>query len=536
MAANAAKQAKTVADPCAAYESIAPLWKRSRAACSGERYIKEYDSTLDKLTFKNLLIPFSVTMSQRQYDFYRAEAEWPGITAQYSKILVGGLLRKKPQLTLPDGVPVGATEWIVNEFTKDSGSLSSFLDEALWEELQTSRAWVFVDYPTVANRESMTREEVLALKPFPVIRNAESIINWRIDTDPLSGAHKLSRIIVRGYEQVINENEFHPDFIDTVWVHELDASGFYQIRKFQKGAASATVLVINGRTQTSESSDVFSMVGEPITDIVANDVRLSEIPAWPLNGSIETLEPILSPLIDKEIALYNKMSRRNHLLYGAATYTPVLSSNISDDEFKDIVEAGLGSWIKLGQGDTAGVLQTPTEALADMDKAIASGLEEIAKLGIRMLSPETAQSGVALELRNAAQTAQLGTLNSKVSSQMADIIAFMINWRYDLEIKSSDIKFSLSEDFNPAPLGADWLRLVTEWYENGLLPRSTWLQILKQNDIMPPDYNDEEGQQEINDSDLIVTKQEQTTFNNQLTAAMNGPQNGNQEGNGNQKP
>jgi hypothetical protein len=112
----------------------------------------------------------------------------------------------------------------------------------------------------------------------------------------------------------------------------------------------------------------------------------------------------------------------------------------------------------------------------------------------------------------------------------------MINWRYDLEIKSSDIKFSLSEDFNPAPLGADWLRLVTEWYENGLLPRSTWLQILKQNDIMPPDYNDEEGQQEINDSDLIVTKQEQTTFNNQLTAAMNGPQNGNQEGNGNQKP
>ena len=211
------------------------------------------------------------------------------------------------------------------------------------------------------------------------------------------------------------------------------------------------------------------------------------------------------PIIDKEVSLYNKMSRRNHLLYGAATYTPVLSTNLDDDAFDKIVESGLGSWIKLDQGDKADILKTPTEALQDMEKAIASALEELAKLGIRMLTPETAQSGVALELRNAAQTSQLGTLNMKVSSQMTDIIVFMLNWRYDLDLHTSDIKFSLSEDFNPAPLGADWLRLVTEWYENGLIPRSVWLQIIKINDIIPPDYNDEEGSQEITEDENIIS-------------------------------
>jgi hypothetical protein len=191
-------------------------------------------------------------------------------------------------------------------------------------------------------------------------------------------------------------------------------------------------------------------------------------------------------------------------LYGAATYTPVVKADISDDAFEEIVHAGLGSWIKLGQDDSVDVLKTPTDALADMEKAIAAGIEEMARLGIRMLSPESAQSGVALEIRNAAQTAKIGTLNTKVSATMCQIIAFMVNWRYNLELKASDIKFSLAQDFNPVSADANWLRLITEWYQGGLIPRSVWLLILKENDVLPPDYNDAEGQTEITGDDLVM--------------------------------
>jgi hypothetical protein len=520
---NAAQSAvKTVADPNAAYESLSPLWQKCRAVCSGEQYVKDFDANIDVLTFKNLLIPFSPSMSQAQYKFYKAEAELPGITAQFAKMIIGGLLRKKPLLELPDGMPGEAYEWIINEFGKDDSPLVAFLDAALWEEVQTSRAWIFVDYPVVENAESYTKEELLSFKPYPVLRKAEQIVNWRVSENQY-GKAILDRVIVRVFEESYDENEFHPTFKDTVYVHEL-IEGKYQIRKFQRSSNTTIVPVIGGAKQNVEIANnaiKFDLV-DTFSNIMANGEPISIIPAWPLNGSIELVEPMLAAIIDKEISLYNKISRRNHLLYGAATYTPVIISDMTDEEFDEIVSGGLGTWLRLRQGDDAKVLETPTAALQDMDRAIASSIEEMAKLGIRMLSPETEQSGVALEIRNAAQTAQLGTLNNKVSNIMAQVIVFMLNWRYDLQLRVSEIEFSLSTDFNPVPLGADWLRLATEWYQQGLLPRSVWLVLLKQNDLVSPDYNDEEAIQEIT-ADKLLIPTDQNAENANAIGANNAP-------------
>ena len=502
---NAADKTKTVADPNAEYESIEPLWKRSRAVCSGERFVKDVDSYLDREGMRNLLIPFSPSMTDKQYQFFKAEAELPGIVAQFAKMLVGALLRKKPVLVLPDDIPEGTHDWIMNEFTQDNSSLVSFLDSGLWEEIQTSRAWVYVDYPQILEPEAMTKEEIDAFTPYPLLWKAESVINWHKDSDA-QGNTRLAKVITReNVRRFTEQSEFHPVFIDTVYVHELDESGNYQVRIFERQDEKGSVPVVQGREYVTNSKDgkVEFRLTDTKTGFMDHGERVRMIPAWPLNGSLDVLEPVLSPIIDKEISLYNKVSRRNHLLYGASTYTPVVYSDMPDTEFDKIVSMGLGGWIKLRAEDNADILKTPTEALADYDRAIAASIEEMARLGIRMLSPETAQSGVALEIRNAAQTAQLGSLNNKISAIMGKVVTFMINWRYGTEYKDSDIAFSMSSDFNPIPIGADWLRLATEWYEGGLLPRSIWLEILKHNDLLSPDYNDEEGQKEINEDDLI---------------------------------
>jgi hypothetical protein len=131
----------------------------------------------------------------------------------------------------------------------------------------------------------------------------------------------------------------------------------------------------------------------------------------------------------------------------------------------------------------------------------------MARMGIRMLSPDNGSgrdSGAALEIRNAGQTAILASLNAKISQQMKKIIVIMMNWRYDTDYNINDITFTLTPDLNPAPLGSDWLRLVTEWYQNGIIPRSTFLDIAKSNDILPTDYDDASGIGEIKDDDLII--------------------------------
>jgi len=501
------KVQRTVGEPNAEYESVRRQWQINRAICTGETLTKELDLILDLGEYTNLLLPFSNSMSQLQYNFYRSEAELPGVVSQYTKMLVGALLRKQPRLELPADVPEDAEEWLLDAFGQDSTPLAAFLEKALIEELQTSRAWVFVTYPHVEKPEEMTQEDFDRLKPYPVLWRGDQVINWRLAKDEVTGDNTLLSVIVKGYTDDFSESEFHPEKLETVWVHDV-LEGYYRVRTYQL-KTPADGVVASGKPQPPNTATAarYELVSTE-TDIIVNGERLRQIPAWPLNGSVELTDPILTPLVDKEISLYNKLSRRNHLLYGAATYTPVIASDMSDEDFEDIVGAGLGSWVKLRQGDEAFVLDTPTSALSDMDRAISAGYEEMAKLGIRMLSPEVSQSGVALELRNASQTALLGTLNLKVSNQLADIMAFMLSWRYRRDYTSKDVKVTLSSDFSATPIGEGWARLATDWYQSGLIPRSIWLNILKENDLVEADYDDESGQQEIAEDELIPNAQD----------------------------
>jgi len=495
---NAAQAAvKTVADPNAAYESLKPLWNRCRAFCSGERFVKDFDSLLDTTSYTNLLIPFSPSMTPEQYSFYKAEAELPGITAQFAKMIVGGLLRKQPILKLPEGYE-DDVNWFLNEFGSDDSPITSFMTEAMNEEVETSRAWVFVDYPYIANPDSYTAQQRIEnFKPFPVLWKAESVINWHYGLNS-QGKRQLRRVIIRGFEERYAADKYHPDIFDVVHVHELNELDQYIVKKYEKKDPERKVPVIAGKTFTEANSAKGKYELVSLNDkIRVWDQPLNFIPAWPLNGNIECIEPILSRIVDKERALYNKISRRNHLLYGASTYTPIISSDMTPEEFQKIVEGGLGSWLHLRQGDTAEVLETPTAALADMEVAIAANIEEMAKLGIKTLAPEVSQSGVALEIRNAAPTAQLGALNTAVSNTMRQVFSFMLLWRYGEVVKPSEIEFSLSNDFNTSVYGEGWLRLATEWYESGLIPRSIWVEILKQNDVMPSTYDDVAGREEI---------------------------------------
>jgi hypothetical protein len=507
---------KSVADPSDSYHSLKPMWKKARSILQGQAHAKGHDEFIEA-DYANLLIPFSPSMSQAQYDFYKSEAELPGLTAQYCKVLISALLRKKSQFEVPEDIPAELKEiaknWIEQDFTLDGQSLFNFLDAAIWEELQTSRCWVFVDYPKISDNEleMMMPEERMKIAPYPVVVKAENVINVQTSVHPVTRARTLTRIVTRYIEEVYtDDNPWHPDYVDTVCDHYLDESGKLILDYYRKESGMHDVIVKNGEV-TQEYEDQIAGDGsfkkyDTVVPMM-NGERISRIPAWPLNGQIEPVEPVLMPLIDREVALYNKVSRRNHLLMGAATYTPIVKSDMTDEEFEDIVNAGLGSWLRVRKDEDISVLETPTAALADMEKAITATVEEMAKMGIRMLSPEQAASGVALEIRNASQTAQLGTLNAKISGTMQEVMAFMMTWKYGIEVSGNDVLFQLSSDFAATVGGEGAMRLVSEWYQGGIISRDTWINIAKYNDFLPADYNDEEAVEAIQ-TDPLTTQQD----------------------------
>ena len=490
------------------YLSQVNEWKRNRAVIQGPSYTKDYDTVPSS---DNLLLPFNPTMTQSQYDFYKAEAEVPGVTSEFSKMIIGGLLRKQPLLEI-DNAPEGAKAWILDDISGDNSNLLSFLGSALWEELQTSRAWIQIDYPMV-DLDSLSPEDRREVKPYPVLHTAENIINWSTSTD-IKGQVKLDQLITRYFTLDYDPNSpYHPKYVDSVQVHKLDENGLYVIENFIRNT-SDTPSFIDGAIDYQFDQLTDEWVSQGVNEnLMKNGERMDFIPFFPLNGSIDTLDPMMTPIVNREIALYNKISRRNHLLYLSATYTPVVKSDsLTEAEKNDLVKQGLGTWMFVNKDDTVETLQTPTDALKDMEAAIKNGYDELTRIGVKMLSLEpnnSDQSGVALSLRNASQNAALATLNAKVSESMKKIIKHLINWRYDLDIKETDIRFTLSGDFNPAPRGADWMRLITEWYSGGLIPRTAFIELAKSNDALPTDYDDIGGQDEISRDDRIISPREQ---------------------------
>ena len=504
---------KTVATPRDEYKSSQFEWERNRAVIQGQTYVKDYDGRPD--VTRNILLPFNSTMTQDQYDHYKAEAELPGVSSQYARMLTGGLLRKLPQIEIRDS-RLDAEEvidWIQNRFGRANESLISFLDTALWEEMQTSRAWVQIDYPNIDLNQLEPAERRL-VAPFPRLWTAESIINWSTDVNPITGEERLDSVIVRSYTNNYTDNQYHPELRQTVWVHRLDENGYYVIDTYYKDGESENIndpIYVDGQLkepQGNGETENWTYISTN-NNILANGERLTVIPFFPLNGSIDIVDPVFSQIVDREIALYNKISRRNHLLYLSATYTPVVKSdNLSDQDKRQLAKQGLGTWMFIGQTDSIDTLSTPTDSLKDMELAITNGYDELTRIGVKMLSLEpnnSDQSGVALQIRNAAQNAQIATLNAKISETMKQVIKFMIHWRYGILLNDNDLRFNLSSDFNKLQTSTETIRLISEWYQSGIIPRSLFVEIMKNNDILPSDYEDTNAVNEIEEDNLVMS-------------------------------
>ena len=517
---------KNVGTPKEEYLSSKYEWSRNRAVIQGQQYAKDYDRIPSN---NNLLLPFNSSMTLLQYQQYKAEAELPGVSSQYAKMLIGGLLRKNPLLDIeiPEVDEYEIKDWLLNKFGASNESMVSFLDSALWEELQTSRAWVQIDYPNI-DLDSLSPEERRQIKPYPILHTAESIINWKTDTDVVTGENKLSMVITRFFQQVNDPiSPFHTMSQDTVQVHYLDEQGYYVVDTYINNTQSQVgPMIIDGQTiqnYSNYSTDNWTLVSSN-NNILINGERMSFIPFVPLNGSVAIVDPVFTPIVDREVALYNKISRRNHLLYLSATYTPVVKSDTLTEQDKDkLANQGLGTWMFIGQNDNINTLSTPTESLKDMETAIREGYNELTRIGVKMLSlePNNADSsGVALQIRNASQNAQIATLNAKVSEAMKKVIEIMVNWRYNTEIDSSDIRFNLSSDFNKLTTNTETTRLISEWYTGGLIPRSVFVEIMKNNDILPSDYNDNDSMNEIQSDPLVMSpRQANMAEVNALTGA-----------------
>ena len=425
------------------------MWERSRAVIDGEAAVKALDKVLDTDGFTNVLVPFGKQMTQDQYNFYKAEAELPGLVGQYVKIIVGGLLRKPPALEIKDpqesnrvkGEPIPENEKMLESINRhlvtNNSGLLAFLLKVLSEELTTSRSAI-----SIAVRDDP--QNPTGVKAYPILWSAEEIINYQTDSEV------LTRVV---FKYNVDEDDGDAYDLKTFVYYEdhfLNKDGFYQVDTYKEGInnKSKNTKNISPKTHTRTDTLIPEVNGEPF----------DWVPVWFTNGNVDPIIPMLTPMVDKELTLYNKLSRRNHLMYGSCSYTPIIFSSMDEQQFANIVNKGLGVWIKLNQDDKVDVFKAPTESLSDLDKAIKGNIDELGRMGIRLLTPEVSGgvSGIALEIRNSPQTAQLGLLNTRVSDTLQEVIEIILYWNYGEKFKVELNMSEISTLLHLENSGYDW--------------------------------------------------------------------------------
>lgn len=514
--------ARRLGDPNTLYASTAITWRKNRAMAAGHEAVKQYDEWLD-YTFKdNILIPVSTSMTQQQYDWLKLEGEFPGLTALYKDTLIAAMLKKDPEIEFPEDMPEERQqeiwEWFRNNFAEDGGPFVSEMFETLNEEMTTGRAWWYLNYP-----------ENTELKPYPVLIRAEHIINWETGRHPITGEQCLMTLVVRYYKpesrfKPTDENP-QPNIVDYVDVHRITDRGDYELIRYEGQQWIEGSRIVNG--QVFANYDINGRQNVLRTNVWKEYARTrplkkgevqTKLPFQPINGEVKPKGTVLQSMFDQEASLYNKLTRRNHLLYGTTTYTPVIKSDMTDEDVEKLTQSGLGSWLRVRADEDIDILAAPYEALESQDRAIDQTISTMTKLGLTLLDPNinSEVSGTALAIRNAPQHFRIGMLNEIVSSVVKIVLVDFINYMYDTNYEVTDFSFTMSPDFDPTPQGEKFLRLIGEYYQSGLIDRETFVHQLRVNNIVTNDYNDEEALKRISEDELTISDAEQEAHNMEM--------------------
>jgi len=452
------------------YNELALRWKKNKIFTSGQDNVRAFDISMGTSPKDRFLIPFSENMEQEKYQFYVSESEFPGFAAEFARLVVNGLTRKEPimKLGFDDNMNQEIREWILSDFGEDGMPFLALAARVIDDYLKTDHAWVYVETPDEDGE--MPRAKYI---------HSENVVNWQ-----LGDKDQLTLLVTRSYVQdPDSRDEFNPEMLPLYTIHRLK-DGIYNFEVLKE--------------------DGTSWDGSVKMGVQYNGKPLDFIPAWPIGGNICPGTSVLQPIIDKDVSLYNKMSRRNHLLYGSTAFTPIVYSDKKAEDINKYTRQGLGRWLHLGKEDKAEHLAMPTEGLKYMQEAISDNIDEMGRMGIRMLSPEGNQSGVALQLRNASQVAKLGAVQTVISNTFSDIIRFMISFRYKIDVAFGQFDLGLSDDFQLQSTSKDILEFFTGLYERSLVPRSEWLRLLHQNGLISDNYDDEKGKLEIAEDEMVA--------------------------------
>jgi hypothetical protein len=431
------------------YLSLMDDWLLMERSYKGERAIKAADDFVINVPgigpqnaqyLPPTQVMLNLGMGQNQagrqmYDAYKKRAVYPGIVRFAIERLVGVLWHKPPLIEVPT-----VMEPVLKRLTlegEDGDCLLRRIHEAL---LGPGRIGLMLDLDV--------DPETNTARPYIATYTATSILNWDAGNRDDEDAVKTLNLVV------LDESEFERQ-VDFSWK---------LIEKFR-------VLALGDLLENEDAGVNYRVATQratreppPASDYIEPNIRgnaLQEIPFVFINPKDLMPEPDvppLKPLADLALTIYRGEADYRQTLFMQSQDTLVIIGRQNTDQ---AVRIGAGTVIDVPIGGDAKYVGVIAAGLAEQGKALQNDKQEAAQLAGQIIDTISKQkeSGEALGLRIAAQTASLNLISRTAAAGLERILKIAAKW---MGANPEDVSVVPNTDFGDPGLFADELvKLMT---------------------------------------------------------------------------
>lgn len=457
------------------YDAVSSDWTQMRDTFGGQRAVKA--KTWTYLPATSGMIEDGVFAGKEPgksaYDAYLKRAVFPNLVKDAVEVLVGVMHRKPARIVLPD-----ALKPMMERATRDGQSLLGLLRKINEEQLLTGRYGLLADAPA---RGSV---------PHLVTYTAESIINW--DDELLSGPEgeflerRLNFVVLR--EDVLVRGSQGAEIFS--WQPQRR----FRVLQLMDGAQRAE----RGVERTPEALLYSTWVERdevqgPVVVPALGGRTLDELPFVIIGANDLCVQPDDIPLLglsEHALTIYRGEADLRQTLFMLGQDTLVVIGEEVDDEGEPKEKStrlGAGGKISVPTGGDAKMIGVNSDGLPEQRRVLADDYNRAREAGSRLLEPRAgqAESGEALKVRVAAQTASLHQIALTGAAGLKAILQICARWvgadpeavivEPNLDFSEANEKPASARDLMDAkakgfPIS---LRSIHEWaHDNGLTKRS----------------------------------------------------------------
>lgn len=386
--------------------------------------------------------------------------------------LTGMAFAEPPIINVP-----AAMDPIKDDITNDGHAVHGFAEQLFDEVMAVGRVGLLVDHPKPDPRVRTRRdEELLNVRPYASIYQAEQIINWR--TTKFNGRRQLVQVRLKEIEVEETAN-FETETTEYIRVLGLENRGGVPTYFQQRYRYDAT------KKQWIED-------GDEIIPLM-NNQPLPYIPFWFINARDLTdkmLNPPLLALANTNVSHFNTNARYENALSFCGCPQPYITGY---EETQSSFRIGSSeAWAFPNPDTKVDYLTLGADGISPLKDRIEEHEQHMALLGARMLAPDkkAAETAETAQIHRQGETSVLKSAANTTSKALTEALRCIAEWM-GIKDKLDEISVKLHTDFFDAPMtggeAAEYMRL----WQAGVIAFGDLLIILKRGKVLGSERNEE---------------------------------------------